>query len=406
MGDYNFWTGFSPGIRSAGRRLRQAPLMEEDAYNRELNTLSQLDLRDAQRRKHLADAAAQEVETAMAGERPGRMRQSAVAMSGATEPELADFEGFLKSGQMPTRVVEDDALQQSRVEPKYNWNTQQQERLRAAIQSMHNALGGKLSDADSLAKAAGTLQQTGNLQTAVQAAAAGLNPNAYLLKPGTLTNRAVGSTGVTLDELTGRQDIIGGSNPLWERHKAESVSRETENRAQAGNAAASADRTRAAMAGEAAQNVARYLDKDGNIVEVATVVAVDPKTKAKGYQRLQLNPATGRFDMPMQPGLRPAGGQQGDPLVAAAIATAMGGQPGGPRWAGNAGAPAPARAAPTPARTAAGAIGGVDQEAARREANQVAIQMGGKVGSFVPGKGWEVFGADGKLAGYADGKAE
>lgn len=405
MGDYNFWQGFSPGIRSAGRRLAQAPILEEDAYNRQLNTLSQLDLRDAQRRKALAEAAGKEVENALAGQRPGHMRQSAIAASGFNESEFDDAVTEMKTGQMPTRVVEDEALQQSRVEPKYNWSPQQRERFRAAIQGMHNALGGKLSDANELAKAAGELQQTGNLQTAVQAAAAGLNPNAYLLKPGNLTNRAVGSTGVTLDELTGRQDIIGGSNPLWERHKAESVSRETENRAQAGNAGASADRTRAAMAGEAAQNVARYLDKDGNIVEVATVVAVDPKTKAKGYQRLQLNPATGRFDMPMQPGLRPAGGQQGDPLVAAAIATAMGGQPGGPRWAGNAGAPAPARAAPTPARTAAGAIG-IDKDTARQEANQVAIQMNGKVGSFVPGKGWEVFGADGKLAGYADGRAE
>lgn len=406
MGDYNFWTGFSPGIRSAGRRLRQAPLMEEDAYNRELNTLSQLDLRDAQRRKALAEAAGKEAENALAGQRPGHMRQSAIAASGFNESEFDDAVTEMKTGQMPTRVVEDEALQQSRVEPKYNWSPQQRERFRAAIQGMHNALGGKLSDANELAKAAGELQQTGNLQTAVQAAAAGLNPNAFLLKPGHLTNRAVGSTGATLDELTGRQDITGGSNPLWERHKAESVSRETENRAQAGNAGAHAELARTKTAGERVSAPIRLTDKDGNAVLATAVISVDPVTKQPTYQVRQLNPKTGKYDMELQGGLRFPSGQQGDPLVAAAIATAMGGQPGGPRWAGNAGAPAPARAAPTPARTAAGAIGGVDQEAARREANQVAIQMGGKVGSFVPGKGWEVFGADGKLAGYADGKAE
>lgn len=410
MPSFNFFRGAQPGMSRGARSLGMLPGAGMAGERQGMLDAANLGYREAMTRKALAEAAAKEAETALSGQRPTHLRNSAVAMSGATEPEMADFEQYLRSGQMPTRVIEDDALQQSRVEPRYNWTPQQQERMRAAVQSIAQALGATgNTNAEQLAKAAGELQQTGNLQTAVEAAARGANPNAYLLKPGHLTNRAVGSTGATLDELTGRQDVTGGTNPLWERFRAESVSRETENRAQAGNAAASADRTRSAMAGEAAQNVSRYIDQDGNVVEVATVVAVDPKTKAKSYQRLQLNPRTGRFALPMQPGLRPAGGQQGDPLVAAAITAAMGGPggaAGGPKWAGKAPAPAAAPAAPAPGRAAAGAIGGIDRDAARAEANQVAIQTGGRVGSFVPGKGWEIFSANGKLAGHTDGRRD
>lgn len=401
MPSFDFWSGARGGVNRAGRNLGSLGAVEDDYYRRGMRDLA------------LGEKA--RVEAALKGEeleglrrQPEYLENAAVAMSGADRPQLDAFREMLRTGQMPTRVVEDDALQQSRVEPKYNWTPQQQERMRAAVQSIHQALGstGK-TNAEQMAKAAGELQQTGNLQAAVQAALAGRNPNPLLLKPGHMTNRAVGNTGATLDEITGAQSVVGGSNPLWERHKAESVSRETENRAQAGNASASADRTRAAMVGEAAQNIARFLDNKGNVVEVATVVSQDPKTKAKGYKRMQFNPDTGRFDLPVQPGLKPVQ-NQGDPAVAAAIAAAVtGGQQTGPKWAGNAPAPAAAPAAPAPSRTATGAIGGeIDQEVSRREANQLAVQKGWKVGKFVPGRGWEMLGPDGKLLGYADGKAE
>lgn len=409
MPSFNFFRGAQQGLNSGSRQLGMLPRYRQAGEDQALLNSANIGYREAMARKAAAEAALKEQENSALQGRPVHLRNSAVAMSGATEPEMTDFEQYLRSGQMPTRVVEDDAMQQSRVEPKYNWSPQQQERMRAAVQSVAQALGATgHTNAEQLAKAAGELQQTGNLQTAVSNAAAGLpsrQVNAYLLKPGQYTNRPVGSTGATLDELTGRQDVTGGSNPLWERFRAESVSRETENQAQAGNAAAHADLARTRTTGESAQNVARYLDKDGNVVEVATAISTDPKTKARTYQRLQLNPQTGRFDLPMQPGLRPVQ-NQGDPLVAAAVAASMGGPQGGPKWAGKGPAPAAASAAPAPNRTAAGSTGGIDQEAARREANQLAIQREWKVGNFVPGRGWEMFDSGGKLTGYADGKAE
>jgi hypothetical protein len=317
MPSFDFWSGARGGVNRAGRNLGQLSSVEDDYYRRGTRDL-------ALSEKALVEAALKGEELEGLRRRPEHLEESAVAMSGVDRPQLDAFREKLRTGQMPTRVIEDEAMQQSRVEPKYNWTPQLQERMRAAVQSIHQAMGstGK-TNAEQMAKAAGELQGTGNQQAAVQEALAGRNPNPLLLTLGKMTNRAVGSTGATLDEITGAQSVVGGSNPLWTANERERTSRINENNAQAGNASASADRTRAAMAGEAANSIARFTDADGNVVEVATVVMTDPKTKAKTYKRMQLNPRTGRFDLPIQPGLRPIAGQQGDPAVAAAIADAI-----------------------------------------------------------------------------------
>ncbi len=395
MPSYNFFRGASPGLSTGGRRLAMMPGLEERGYADAMNVNSLRGLRDSQAQKALVEAALKNQELTDLQARPQNLRRSAAAMAGVADPEFTDFEEFQRTGAMPTRVVEDDAAQMSRVEPRYNWTPEMQAKLRAGVQSIYNALGANQpSDALNIAKAGSEVMSRADEQLAIQAALRGQNPtaNAYLLKKGQSTFDNVGNTGGTLDKITGAQSVVGGSNPIWEQFKSLSDAQRQNQLAHAGSASASAERTRAGMAGEAAQNIAKFLDANGNVVEVATVVSTDPKTRAKGYRRMQFNPQTGQFDLPVQAGLKPVAGQ-GDPLIAAILASQGLGQPGTGQ-------------APAHSRESAGQIGGgIDRNASRQEANTMAVQKGWRVGGFVEGRGWEMLDPSGKkVLGYADGK--